>query len=177
MGDFYKYIDYAMNVGFTNAVLMENFELDCDPSIRELCNPEQCKNYSGNWVCPPGCGTLEECRDRVKGRSVCILLQSVSDLPNGYDADRLKTLSRNHNLRLGKLIEKVSEEGHSVLSLTSGGCIFCEECRYPKPCVKPDKKMQSLSAHGVDVGRICEKAGLPFFFREDRVYYVACLLI
>jgi len=64
-----------------------------------------------------------------------------------------------------------------VLPLTSGGCVFCELCSYPEPCAKPDVKMESLSAFGIDVGELCEAAGLPYSFTPETVYYTALLLV
>jgi len=64
-----------------------------------------------------------------------------------------------------------------LLALSTGGCLVCDECCYPAPCVHPDIKMESLSAFGIDVGALCAGAGLPFSFSDDHVTYVALLLI
>ena len=81
-----------------------------------------------------------------------------------------------HNTRLRELIEEHCG-GMDILALTSGGCIFCETCAYPAPCVKPGMRMNSLSAYGVDVGKLCETAGLEYSFRPDKVYYTALILM
>ena len=166
-------VNAALAIGFTNAVRLDDLSLECEARLREYCNPQGCPNHGNNWICPPGCGSLEECAERVGKYGRGLLLQSVSDL--GV-IKNYKALNRKHNLRLRELIEK-NCVGMDIYALTSGGCIFCESCAYPEPCVKPDVRMNSLSAHGIDVGKLCEIAGLEYSFRPDRVYYVALVLV
>ena len=165
--------DKAVSVGFSFAALMEDLSIECEPRLRAYCNPDGCPNHGSNWVCPPGCGSLTECADKVKGYNRGILLQSVSE--TGPDFTNFKELNRTHNLRLREFIEDHCSD-MDILALTSGGCIFCDVCVYPEPCVKPEKRMNSLSAYGVDAGKLCGKAGLEYSFRPDKVYFVALVL-
>jgi len=164
----------ALSTGFTEAVWLDGLTLECEERLRAYCNPEGCPNHGQNWVCPPGCGSLSECAERVGAFHQGLLLQTVSE--PGTPVEDYKKLNRTHNLRLRELIEKYGE-GMEIMALTSGGCVFCETCAYPEPCVKPSVRMNSLSAHGIDVGKLCERAGLDYSFRPDRVYFVALVLI
>ena len=164
----------ALAIGFTNAVWLDDLTLECEPKLREYCNPEGCPNHGHNWVCPPGCGTLSECAEKAAKFSKGLLLQSVSEI--NPECPDYKRLNRKHNLKLRKLIGNQCK-GMDILTLTSGGCIFCKCCAYPDPCVHPDKRMNSLSAYGIDVGKLCKKAGLEYSFRPDRVYYIALVLM
>ncbi|MCL1805957.1 MAG: DUF2284 domain-containing protein [Clostridiales bacterium] len=167
-------VRFALSTGFTHAVLLDDLTLECEERLREYCNPKGCRNHGNNWVCPPGCGTLAECAEKVSAFHRGILLQSVSVLKPLFTDYR--GLNRKHNLRLREFIEKYCAGQMDVFTLTSGGCIFCDTCTYPEPCVKPDIRMNSLSAYGIDVGKLCEKAGLEYAFQPDRVYYVALTL-
>lgn len=167
----------AHDVGFTHAVFLQPLLLQCKSELRAYCNPQECPNHGQNWVCPPGCGTLEECRDKVREFDAGILLQSVTNLTPPTDMETYRRLSTAHNLRFRGFVETVWRDFEKVLSLTTGGCVFCETCSYPKPCRKPKLKMESLSAFGVDVGALCEKAGLNYSFREDMLYLTALLLV
>jgi predicted metal-binding protein len=164
----------ALSAGFTNAVWLDGLELECEARLRAHCSPEGCRNHGSNWVCPPGCGSLEECAAKVSGFGSGILLQSVSRL--GLLNKNYGELNRRHNLRLREFIES-SCGGAEILALTSGGCVFCGACAYPEPCVKPGIRMNSLSAYGIDVGKLCETAGLDYSFRPDMVYYTALVLM
>ena len=167
-------INKAFSIGFTKAVWLDGLQLECEARLREYCNPEGCPNHGNNWVCPPGCGSLEECAAKVSSFDRGVLLQSVSELdPANKD---YKRLNREHNLRLREFIETSCGET-DILALTSGGCVFCATCAYPEPCIKPDIRMNSLSAYGIDVGKLCKTAGLAYSFRPDMVYYTALVLI
>jgi predicted metal-binding protein len=168
-------MEKALAAGFTHAVWLEELKLKCEPRFREYCSPNGCRNHGSNWVCPPGCGSLEECAEKVSGYDRGILLQSVSETKP--DFNDYAGLSRKHNKRLRYFIESYYNEGMEILALTSGGCIFCETCAYPEPCIKPDVRMNSLSAYGINVGKLCENAGLAYAFKQDIVYYTALLLI
>jgi len=165
----------ACEIGFTNAAWLCGLKIECEERLRAYCNPEGCPNHGENWVCPPGCGTLLECAKKVAAYSSGILLQSVSNLDEA-EPD-YKGLNRIHNIRLREFLDANCVGNMDVLALTSGGCVFCETCAYPEPCVKPDVRMNSLSAYGIDVGKLCEMAGFEYSFRPDKVYYIALVLI
>jgi predicted metal-binding protein len=174
MADF---ADLALRCGFSTAAMLVPLHLECQPSLRAFCNPKQCPNFAANWVCPPGCGPLDACRAKAQAFERGLLVQSVTALSPPTSLATYRRLQREHNLRLRDLVEAVRPQVDALLPLTTGGCIFCEVCSYPAPCVKPDVKMESLSAFGVDVGALCARAGLPFAFRDDVVYYTALLLV
>jgi len=170
-------IDKALSIGFDDATWLDGLELQCEARLRKYCNPEGCPNHGNNWVCPPGCGSLEECAERASKFDQGILLQSVTKLrPNPTDED-YKILNREHNLRLQSFLEGYSSEFADILVLTSGGCVFCDTCAFPKPCLKPTIRMNSLSAYGIDVGKLCEAAEFEYAFTPDKLYLVALVLV
>ncbi|MCL2826485.1 MAG: DUF2284 domain-containing protein [Eggerthellaceae bacterium] len=171
------HVEKAYELGFSQAVYLSGLSLECKPEIRAYCNPQDCPNHGQNWVCPPGCGPLEACAEKAREFSEGILLQSVSLLDPPVELEHYKALNEEHNLCFKEFIESVKPGFAKVLPLTSGGCVFCEECCYPDPCIKPEVKMESLSAFGIDVGNLCELAGLDFSFRADKVFFVALLLV
>ena len=71
--------DRALRMGFTRAVCLDDLKLECEQRLRDYCNPG-CPNHGLNWVCPPGCGSLEECAGKVREFDKGILLQSLSKL-------------------------------------------------------------------------------------------------
>jgi len=174
MTDTNDFVNKALLEGFTNAVWMDCLQLECEARLRAYCTPEDCPRHGNNWVCPPGCGSLEDCALKVSKFDKGILLQSVSKIdPNTVD---YAVLNREHNLRLQRFLEVHCDDLDS-LPLTSGGCVFCDSCAYPDPCIKPALRMNSLSAYGIDVTKLCETAGLEYSFRPDRVYYIALVLV
>ncbi|NLJ77423.1 MAG: DUF2284 domain-containing protein [Peptococcaceae bacterium] len=179
MAPFERYIVAALKLGFSHAVFLPGLKLCCRPEIRKYCNWEQCQNYGTTWVCPPGCGSIEECQERVLGYRAGIVVQTVGKIPP-HDGkwEKLCSLRQEHNSRLHALADRIRAEGCVVLPLTTGGCTACESCTFPKrPCRKPERRMHALSAYGINVGDLCKQAGLEYSFTEDIVYYTACLLL
>lgn len=170
------FLDNAISLGFTIAVLLKDINIQCEERIRDYCNPKQCPNYGNNWVCPPGSGTILECAEKISGYKNGLLLQSISKLTPPADAEEYRRLNRLHNERLRELILLMEKDKMNTLALTSGGCIFCETCSYPEPCIKPSIRMHSLSAYGIDVGKLLNIANLEFAFKPDRVQYVALVM-
>jgi predicted metal-binding protein len=51
----------AVEVGFTHAAPLKTETLRFLTEVRQMCNQDRCRHYNMNWMCPPACGTLEEC--------------------------------------------------------------------------------------------------------------------
>jgi len=170
-------VSTAYNIGFTKAVFINGLKIECEPRLRAYCTPERCPNHGQNWVCPPGCGSIEDCADKAKRFQSGILLQSVTGLKPPVDDDVYKSLNRLHNMKLRKFTESIKNKYSEMLTLTTGGCTFCSPCKYPAPCAKPNVRMNSLSAYGIDVAKLCETAEVEYSFRPDMVYYTALVLV
>lgn len=170
-------ITKALTTGFTNAAELYNLKLQCQPHLREYCNPQGCPNHGNNWVCPPGCGSLEDCARTVSRFDAGILLQSVSKLAPNTTNEDYKVLTHQHNLRLQTFLETHCSDAAAILALTTGGCVFCDTCAFPQPCRKPNLRMNSLSAYGIDVGKLCELAGFDYAFSSDKLYLIALVLL
>jgi len=170
-------VNQARALGFTEAALLSGLALECHPELRAYCNPEQCQNWGQNWVCPPGSGPLEACQARLDAFHEGILLRSVTALTPPTPLETYQDLQRVHNQRLRQFLESIRPQVGRLLPLSTGGCLICDRCCYPAPCVHPDIKMESLSAFGIDVGALCALAGLPFAFSDTSVTYVALVLV
>lgn len=168
----------ARELGFTAAVTIDSGIIICRPEIRAQCRPETCKNYGTNWICPPGCGELEQCIKTVSEYEEAILLQETHAMPDKADLERAAGLARAHNQKAEELAEAIRLDYPKAYLLTTGGCSLCEKCTYPgEPCRYPQKQRGSLSAFGVNVSELCSRAGLAFSFEKDRVTFVSCILI
>lgn len=172
-----RYETLARSMGFTQAVFLEDLALECSAELRAYCNPKQCANYGKTWVCPPGCGTLDECQEKLEGFRRGLLIQSATDLTPPTPKESYGELAAAHSLRLKKLVEMLRLEHDKLLILSYGGCNLCKECSYPEPCIRPKERTESLGAYGIDVGALCSVAGLEYSFREDRLYLTALILI
>lgn len=172
------YSNAATELGFTAVAPIDSSVIVCRPEIRVQCTPEKCKNYASNWICPPGCGDLGQCAKIVSEYEKAILLQETHALPEETDLLQMAGLALEHNQRTDKLTKMIRREYPKAFLLTTGGCNLCDTCTYPgKPCRYPQKQRGSLSAFGVNVNELCEKAGLTYCFVKGKVTFVSCILI
>lgn len=171
------YIDKAKLIGFDAAAVLDTDVIVCEESIRALCAPDKCANYGSSWVCPPGCGNIESCRKTVASYKNAILLQGVWENVDFTDGEAMRNIAHLHNDRAMKLFKQIRGEQGDAYLLTTGGCGLCEDCTFPDaPCRIPDKNRGSLSAFGINVGKLCESAGMEYSFTEGVMRMVACIL-
>ena len=80
-----KWTKIARACGFTNAVPLNVPGVQVMSMVRDACATGKCRAYNRNWTCPPFCGTLEECEERLRSHSRGILLQTVGQLEKTID--------------------------------------------------------------------------------------------
>ena len=166
----------AIEHGFSHVAEFDPEILEVLPSVRAMCEEDKCHAYGKNWTCPPFCGTLEECSDRMHSYSKGLLLQTEGKLNKVIDMIGYLETARRHNDLVYSFADKIKEDMPDCLVLGGGGCRRCTKCAHPKPCRHPDKAIPSMEGYGLLVSRVCEAAGLPYYYGEKTITYVACVL-
>lgn len=77
----------CLSHGFTNVVPLACDTIELKPEVRQMCASDSCHKYNKCWSCPPGCGTLEECEQRVRKYKLGILVQTVGQLEDSMDGE------------------------------------------------------------------------------------------
>ena len=54
-------------------------ELEFSNRIRWICEHE-CPMYGKTWACPPGVGTVEECRSRCLSYNRCLMIATITEV-------------------------------------------------------------------------------------------------
>ena len=86
----------AEEVGFTHVAPLDPKTLQVKPEVRQMCQANSCGMYAKRWSCPPGCGSLEDCEDRVSRYCHGILVQTVGDLEDELDGEGMIETERRH---------------------------------------------------------------------------------
>lgn len=136
-----------------------------------------CRMYDKRWSCPPGCGELETCREKIGGFGQGILVQTVGELEDSMDYEAMmeaETQQKDHFAAMYKLLR---QREIPVLALGAGCCTQCRECTYPnEPCRFPDKMVSSMEAFGMEVSAVCKANGLPYYYGPNTIAYTSCFL-
>ena len=172
------WIKLAKDAGFEDVCELNMASLMVMPEVREMCAADRCKIYGTRWACPPGCGSLEQCRERIERYANGILVQTVGTLEDDFDAVGIASAHKRHNTRFKLLTRQIRTMLPDCLPLSAGTCTRCEVCTYPdKPCRYPKKMLSSMEAYGLLVSDVCTKSGMPYYRGEKTITFTSCILL
>ena len=168
----------AKESGFTHFAPLDVSTLEFMQEIRDMCNPEQCRNYGKSWSCPPACAPLEEIREQVQGYKNGILVQTVGELEDSLDWDNIMETGSLHKENFGKMKNELHKKYDNIIAMGAGGCAICETCTYPdEPCRHPDKIEVSMEASGLFVSKVCTDNNLGYNYGPERIAFTSCFLV
>lgn len=163
----------AKEAGFTHTAPLDPATVELKEAVRQMC--AACGRYGKCWSCPPACGTLEECRQRIAGFAQGILVQTVGQLEDEFDGEGMMKTEAAHKENFHRLLKTLSREG--MLPLGAGCCTVCKTCSYPDvPCRFPEQRVSSMEAYGMEVAPVCKANGLPYYYGPNTIAYTSCLL-
>ena len=170
------WIEKTKEMGFDAAAPLDPSLLEARADVREMCAADKCRAYNKNWTCPPACGTIEDCQNRMRSFQNGILLQTVGHMTNAIDSKCYRETERRHMKNFYAFAEEIRKTYPNALCLGAGGCRICKQCAYPEPCRFPEKAMSSMEAYGLFVTQVCRDSGLPYHYGERTITYTACVL-
>ncbi|MBQ1281325.1 MAG: DUF2284 domain-containing protein [Oscillospiraceae bacterium] len=159
--------------GFSAAVVIPTAEIPFDFSFRKYCEENTCGEFGKNHGCPPTCGTPEELRDLILGKSHALVLQTVWDIADFSDTYALTEAKNAHSVRMLQLAAILERTAPQPILVGAGPCIVCPRCRAldGEPCCDMEHRMLSMSACCVHVKALAEKCGMPYEWKPGRIYY------
>ena len=172
-----QWIIKAREIGFDLAAPLDVAALRPREDVRAMCSADRCGAYGKNWTCPPHCGTLEECAERIGGYSRGILLQTVGRMEKTIDTRAYRRTEARHLEQFHALAALVRQDYPNALCLGSGGCRICGKCAYPEPCRFPEAACPSMEGYGLFVTQICRDNGIEYHHGEKTITYTACILL
>ena len=147
------------------------------PELRKACEVNTCRKYDTKWTCPPGVGTLEECKARLIKFNTMLLFSKKIELEDEFDIEGMgKGVIEFKNT---VLVFEESIQGllGEHMFLTNEGCNRCEKCTYPDlPCRYPHKIHHSISGYGLFVSELAKQTGIKYNNGPNTVTYLGALL-
>ena len=108
--------------------------------VRQICESE-CPRYGTTWACPPGVGTVEECRKECLEYEDVILVTTLAEVEDTAILEETLKTREGHEEVIRSLRKDLKEAGWQVLALSTESCEICPKCAYPDaPCRFPQKK-------------------------------------
>lgn len=171
-----NWIAKAKEMGFSQAAALHVATLKARADVRAMCAADRCQAYNHNWTCPPACGTLDECQEKMRQYSRGILVQTVGHMQKAIDSRCYRNTEKKHTENFRKLAEQMRAVYPNALCLGAGGCRVCKQCNFPQPCRFPDKAYSSMEGYGLFVTQVCQDNGLKYYYGERTITYTACIL-
>ena len=166
----------AKVMGFTEAAPLDIATLRPREDVRAMCAQDKCGAYGKNWTCPPHCGTLAQCAEKMGSYRHGILLQTVGAMAKAIDTKAYRRTEQLHLEQFHALVKCMAIPFPNALFLGSGGCRLCRECAYPDPCRFPEEACSSMEGYGLFVTDVCRENGLAYHHGDKTVTYTACIL-
>ena len=147
-------------LGIEYAAVIPTPEIRFSPEVRKMCEDNKCGRYGTNWACPPGIGTLEECKERCLKYANCCVLSTAYELEDSFDFEGMMEGHAAFGAAMRKL--RTLTEG-DFLMLSVEGCRKCAKCTYPDaPCRFKETLLGSLEGYGIFVNELAATAGIPY---------------
>ena len=170
-------IDLALEAGFTHAGVVDAEKVQPLQEVRDMCAVNTCQRYGACWSCPPACGTLDECREKLSRYRTGLVVQVAGELEDSWDFEGMQALEERQKKAFSTLLPQLRERLGELLPLGTGCCTVCSECTYPDaPCRFPDKAVSSMEAYGLLVNQVCTDAGLRYNYGPNTMSYTGCFL-
>ena len=167
----------AKECGFTNVAPLDVSTIEVKKEVRDMCATNSCGAYGTSWSCPPGCGTIEECDEKIHKYKLGILVQTVGELEDSLDGEGMMAAAHAHTEHVDKMQNEVLKHTKNILTLGAGCCKLCKKCTYPdEPCRFPEKMHSSMESYGMVVLEVCKKNGLNYYYGSDHIAYTGCFL-
>lgn len=178
MVDYEKLKQLAMDCGFDHVGDLDADTIEVHPEVRDSCAENKCQAYGKNWICPPACGTLEECSERMHKFKKGLILQSTGELEDSFDFEGIMELGERHGKAFDQFADEVRRMYPGTLVLGDGACRRCKTCTYPDaPCRFPERQSSAMEAMGMLVSEVCQRNNIPYYYGPGTLTYVGCILV
>ena len=168
-------VEIAKTAGFETALPIDPKTLKFLPEVRDMC--KACRAYGKKWVCPPGCGSIEEMELRYHRFNSGVAVQTVWNLEDGFDLEGMTQGAENHKKSTSNLLSALAAEKEEILPFGNDGCGICEACTYPdEACRFPDRAYPSLESVGIMVSDMCKSNGITYYYGRNTVALTGAFL-
>lgn len=114
--------------------------LEFSDRVRHICQTE-CAMYGKSWACPPGVGTVAECRAKCLSYNKALLISSLTEVADIADLEATLATRRDHERLTDQVGDILRAHGLDPYILSTEACAICGRCAIldGKPCRHPEK--------------------------------------
>ncbi len=156
---------------------VEPKDLEFSDRVRHICQTE-CAMYGKSWACPPGVGTVEECKAKCLSYNKALLISSLTEVADIADLEATLATRRDHESLTDHVGDILRAHGLDPYILSTEACAICGRCAIldGKPCRHPEKMHPCVESQGINIIPTLEANGLEFQYGQNVVTWVSLLL-
>lgn len=150
--------------------------LEFSDRIRWICQHE-CPMYGKSWACPPGVGSVEECKGKCLGYRNCLMIATITEVADISDINETLATRPEHENITNQVRELMREQGIEAYVLSTEACTVCQRCAILDglPCRMPERMHPCVESHGINILGLLEDQGLAFQYGENVVTWFSLL--
>lgn len=151
-------------------------ELEFSDRIRWICEHE-CPMYGKSWACPPGVGTVEQCKGKCLGYRQGLCVSTIVEVPDISDIQCCLDTRGDHEAVTEEVAALLRQQGVEPYILSTESCAVCETCAYPHaPCRRPERMHPCVESQGIVLSQLAERYGIEFQYGDNVVTWFSLLL-
>ena len=150
--------------------------LEFSDRIRYICQAE-CPRYGKSWACPPGVGSVAECKAKCLGYRECLVIGTITECDDIADIDETLATRPDHEALTDQVADMLRDMGVEPYILSTDSCAICANCTFPegKPCRHQDKMHPCIESHGINIIPTLEENGLEFQYGGNIITWYSML--
>ena len=172
----------SLEAALSDLPLYEYFEFTTDEltfsdRIRWICEHE-CPMYGKSWACPPGVGTVGNCKVKCLGYKKGLCVSTIVEVADISDIDETLATRPDHEAVTEQVAELMKQSGaRETYILSTEACAECSRCAILDglPCRLPGRMHPCVESHGINVLGLLEERGLSFQYGENVVTWFSLL--
>jgi predicted metal-binding protein len=151
-------------------------QLEFSDRIRYICQAE-CPRYGKSWACPPGVGSVTECKAKCLGYQECLVVGTITECLDIADIDETLATRPEHEKLTDQVADMLRDMGIEPYILSTDSCAICENCTFPegKPCRHLDRMHPCIESHGINIIPALEENGLEFQYGGNIITWYSML--
>ena len=151
-------------------------ELEFSDRIRWICQHE-CPMYGKTWACPPGVGSVEECKGKCLGYQNCLMISTITEVEDISNIDEALATRAPHEKITNQVRDLMRQQGVEPYILSTEACAICDRCAILDglPCRMPGRMHPCVESHGINILSLLEDMGLSFQYGENVVTWFSLL--
>ena len=151
-------------------------ELEFTERVRWVCAHE-CPMYGKTWACPPGVGTVEQCRRKCGSYGNCLMISTVAEISDIGNMEEGLATRPAHEAITDAVRDILRGLGTEPYVLSTQACAVCERCAYLDglPCRHPERMHPCVESHGINLIPTLERVGVEYQFGQNVVTWFSLL--